>query len=457
MNDTALDVIVVGAGTAGATAAWHLARGGARVALIDHRRPDAAGARWINGVPPWMFDEAQVPAPQAPELRPTGGAFSICGLAGIERVRLSPNPVWAVDMRLLVRRLQGLAVGAGARLIAPARVVDVPLDPAGRPTGVTLHLDGEPLPLRARLIVDATGLAGAVRSRVPALLADCPPTPPEHVCSAAQAVHAVDDPDAARAAFAAWGLRPGDLRSTVGLDGGYSTANLGLSPDGDEVELLAGAIALPAHRSGPAILRDLAQAHPWIGERRFGGAGAIPLRRPYDRLGAPGVALLGNAACQVFSAHGSGIGIGMMAARLLAEAALAAADPGSEAAVWAYQASFQRRWGGLLASYDLFRRATQGLTGEETDQLMANGLMGPSSSRAALEQRLIAPHPGEVLRVLGGALRAPRLTGHVAAALARMPRALALYRRAPRRPDRAALVRWSGRVGALFDERPDLH
>lgn len=48
-SDT-FDIIVCGAGTAGAGAAYQLARVGKRVALLDRLPFAKAGARWINAV-----------------------------------------------------------------------------------------------------------------------------------------------------------------------------------------------------------------------------------------------------------------------------------------------------------------------------------------------------------------------------------------------------------------------
>ncbi len=69
------DVVVVGAGTAGAAAAYNLAAVGQRVALVDARPLASAGACWVNAVPDWQFDRANVPRPVAPEHR--GGAVPV--------------------------------------------------------------------------------------------------------------------------------------------------------------------------------------------------------------------------------------------------------------------------------------------------------------------------------------------------------------------------------------------
>jgi len=58
MDGDRFDVVIVGAGTAGASAAYQFARRGRRVALVDAKAFDASGARWVNGVAPWMFAPA---------------------------------------------------------------------------------------------------------------------------------------------------------------------------------------------------------------------------------------------------------------------------------------------------------------------------------------------------------------------------------------------------------------
>ncbi len=452
MRSLSFDVVVMGAGTAGAAAARCLAQGGRSVALLDARALDGAGARWVNGVPPWMFDAAGVPRPSPPERRGEG-AFVMRGAHGDRGLRLDPSPVWPVDMRHLVARLHADAEAAGATTIAPARLLEVRFD-HGRPRALHVQAAEGSLALEADLFIDASGMGGALRRRVPALARDCPPVPRAHVCSAAQMVCAVADPDAARAWLRAEGIDEGDTLCRAGVAGGYSISNL--TVEGDEVEILTGAIAVPALPSGPDLVERARARHAWIGARRFGGAGAIPLRRPYDRLAAPGVALLGNAACQVFSAHGSGIGVGLLAARMLADAVSGAADPGDGATLWRYQATFQRRVGALLAAYDLFRRASQALAGPDVQRLLEAGLLSEPSYRAGLEQRLPVPDARDLLQTLRGALRAPRLAARMAPTFARLGPAVALYRAYPDAPDARALARWSGRAARLFGERPDV-
>ena len=224
---------------------------------------------------------------------------------------------------------------------------------------------------------------------------------------------------------------------------------LNLHCDGDQVSLLTGSIPALGHPSGKAILDRFVAAQPWIGARLFGGARAIPLRRPFDRLASADgrIALLGDAAGQVFPAHGSGIGAGLVAARLLADAlADGRGAPG-------YALAWHRQFGGLLASYELFRRFSTTLSVEDLGRMMDLGLMDAALLRHGLAQTHAWLRPAAVPGKLAAAVRAPRLAVRLGAVVARMLAARALYARYP--ADAAQLPAWSRRVARVFDEPAD--
>jgi len=357
-----VDVAIVGAGTAGAAAARGFARGGARVVCVERRPLDQAGARWVNGITRSALVEAGVELPASASL---GGPHPIHMIAGRHRVTVAEHDLVDVDMRALVALLHDQARDAGAVLAGGVTV-------RGR-EGTTLHTDAGSI--RARWIIDASGLAGA-RLLGQAAVA------PRHLCAAAQAVHQVRDRDAARAYFAAAGVGPGEVAAHLGAARGYSLLNVRLHPGGDTVGILTGSIPALGFPSGKSLLDRFVREQPWIGRRLFGGAGPIPLRRPYDRLAGDGVALIGDAGCQVFPAHGSGIGAGMLAARLLVDTL------GAGGSLRDYQVAWHRRWGGLFAAYDAFRRWNQDLDGELVAAVMELGLFDEVMARAGLDQTL---------------------------------------------------------------------
>jgi flavin-dependent dehydrogenase len=433
------DVAIVGAGTAGAGVAWQCAKRGMRVICLDTRPLGEAGARWINGVPSWQLDDAGIPRPSGAELLADDPPLHLVAGWGPERVVLTGRGVVELDMRELVARLQSLASEAGATLRGGVRVLGLSGD----------RLETSEGPLRAEVTVDASGLAGTP-------LAPRPVIAREHLCAAAQAVHTITDHAAARDWFAQHEVPEGDALCFTGIAGGYSIINVRL--EGDTLGILTGSIPADGHPSGRALLDRFVAEHSWIGSPLFGGARAIPIRRPFDRLVHGRVALLGDAASQVFSAHGSGIGIGLLAGRVLAESLA------NENNLANYERRFLREHGGLLAGYDIFRRFSQRLAVDDLARLMRIGVLDARSALAGTSQRwpTLFDHPttlnaAALASKLEGFARAPAHTVALARVGARMAEVAALYRVYPGADAGWPAKVWSRAVARIVgDPEPDL-
>jgi len=283
----------------------------------------------------------------------------------------------------------------------------------------------------ARFVVDASGLAGVeALGKMHGSARD--------VCAAAQEVRAIRDPSAASEFFARHGADESDVIVFTGIAGGYSIVNV--RRQDDRVFVLTGSIPADGHPSGKALLDRFAAEQSWIGERVFGGARAIPLSYARPILVRGRIAALGDAASQVFSAHGSGTGAGLVAARMLADAVLAGD-------LLAYQHAWQRRWGLLFASHDLFRRLSQSLASDELETMIGEGILGAPAVEAALAQRF-PPLDGSMLRASRALLRRPALARKMAALAARIARLAAVYAGVPRDADRQ--LAWAARVHAAM-------
>ena len=406
------DLVVIGLGTAGAATAARAAARGLSVIGLDARPLDRAGARWVNGIPGWSFREAGFELPQGEELRGEKTPFHLVAGWGPHRLTLLDHDVLEVDMRLLVARLQGLARDAGAELLQ------------GKVRG--LHddiLETDLGPIQARWVVDASGMGGA------GLLQRPRATPPE-ICVAAQEVRRVRDRQAVAEYFAANDAREGETLCYSAVAGGYSIVSVHWK--GDEIALLTGSVPALGLPSGRQLLDRFASEHPWVGDVIFGGTRPIPLRLTHTRLGEGRVALVGDAACQVYAMHGSGIGAGMIAGRMVADVLADGGTPED------YNYRWQRTWGGLLAGACVFARYSAGLRSEHLVELMNSGLMAPAMSTAALDQRSLAPSVGNVLTLLRGVLTSPRLAVELAPMVARIGATYALYAMFPKDPAKIA-------------------
>lgn len=439
------DVVVVGAGTAGANVAGQLARRGLVVTIVERRSFDRAGPHWHNGVPPWQFDRARVARPEAPEKTADGGRLHLFAPDGTHAVSVD-NPVWPVDMALLGARLRRDARHAGTRVIDQAEAIDLEIvDGRCVAMSVTGSLEGEPLRrhhLAARLFVDASGRRGAIRRRVPDLAPWCPQVTGPELCSAGDHQLDVADQTGARRFLERHGAEPGDGVTVVGCDGGFSTRAIRVSADLTQVSVLVGCLADGHASSAPRMIADARAAEPWLGPSRVSGTGVIPLRRPYARFTAGGVALVGDAACQVFPGHGSGIGVGMIAGTMLAETVEGATDPGDPSVLWRYQERFWKDFGGLCASYDAVRRMSTALGSTGVTEMIHAGLLNPTLTRGGLDQREVSPAPSDLPAMVGALARRPGLAARVVPWLARSRAASLMARRYPSVADVDALRRW---------------
>lgn len=417
-----VDVAIIGAGSAGSAVALHCARRHLSVIGLDRRPLTRAGASWVNAVPAWTFDAAHLARPRQSELLGANHPMHLTAGWGPARLILKDHDVLDVDMRKLIARLQGEAKALGARFIGDTQVEG--FDGKALETSKGL--------IRARFFVDASGLGGANLLQVPKLAR-------EEICSAAQQVRRILDLDEARRFFAAQNVPFGHSLNFTGVAGGFSV--VALRAEEDRLHLLTGSIPALGFPSGRRLLSDFVAEHDWIGEKIFGGSSPIPLRRPIEKLASDHIALVGDAACQVFSAHGSGVGAGLVAARILAESLASGGGPQEYALRW------QRRFGGLFAAYDIFRRFSSTLTSTEIEQMMLSGLLHSETATCGLRQR--APFPASPASIRPSILlKSPGLLLPMGGVLTRMAQAALLYRRYPRDPARVSA--WASRVDALF-------
>ena len=369
------DVIVVGGGPAGSSAAWHLARAGARVTVLDRARfpRDKPCAEYLS--------------PEASRLLDAMGVLSACERAGASQLAgmaiRAPGGARAEgrfaaahgfrgyrDRGLALRRtvldaiLLNAARDAGAEVVEGEQVTDVLRAADGAIAGVrTLDGGGAARERRAALVIGADGLRSVVARRLG--LARFARTP-------------------RRLAFVThWrGVREmrGFGEMHVERDGYCGLASV---DDG----LTNVAIVAPVRAARGAKGRAAEFFDAWIAARphlapRFAGAvreGEVRVTGPFAqrarRPWAPGAALVGDAADFFDPFTGEGIYAALRGGELLAPFALeaigAASAAGARDALARYaharRASFGGKWtlehlvGLAVGSPALMNRAARAL------------------------------------------------------------------------------------------------
>jgi flavin-dependent dehydrogenase len=340
------EVVVVGAGPAGAALSWALARGGRDVVVLDRAtfpRPKAC-AEYISpeacrlleamGVLPAVL--AAGPAQLAGMLVRAPDGTQLVGEFGSARERVSRH---TMGIALRRERLDALLVQAaqraGATLCEGAHVRDVRRGADGRVTGVQL---GDGAEVRGRIVIGADGLNSVVARR---LALGVRARWPRRVAFVAHFADVLG--------MGVHGEMHVDCDGYVGLapvDAGLVNVALVLptvvarAHTGSAADLLSGWIAGRPHLASRFV----------VARRETEVRAAGPFGWRTRRAWAPGAALVGDAADFFDPFTGEGIYAALRGAELLApyvHAAAAAATQRSETeALTAYDRARRHEFGG---------------------------------------------------------------------------------------------------------------
>lgn len=296
-----VDVLVVGGGPSGATAADDLARAGVRVALLDRagRIKPCGGA-----IPPRLIADFDIPDAQivarigtARMISPTGRAVDIAIENGF---------VGMVDREHFDEFLRIRAVGHGARRLT-GTFLRIERDAQGTQVIWRDKASGEERATRTRLVIGADGARSAVaRAEVPG--GDTIPyVIAYHEIIAAPPANAAYDPTRCDVIYD--GRISPDFYGWVFPHGAQASVGMGTEKDGVDLKEATAALRAMSGLTGCDTIR------------REGAP--IPLK-PLDRWdNGRDVVLAGDAAGVVAPSSGEGIYYAMMGGRVAATAAQA--------------------------------------------------------------------------------------------------------------------------------------
>jgi len=351
MDSQAAQVIVVGGGPAGAATAFHLARAGIHVTILDraHFPRDKPCSEYMSPQASRILDEMgvleQIERSGAAHLAgmrvhaPNGTAFQ-GRFADVEGFRGYRDRGLALRRTILDRLLLDRARAVGAVVCEGVRVIDLRRDSNGRVTGVdAIDERGERRTLSASIVVGADGLRSVVARRL-----DLAAT------RLAQR----------RVAFVTHfaGIDMGDSGEMHVDHDGY----LGLADVGGGMTNVA--VVVPRARAREASGDPAGFVDAWIGRRRhvaprFAKAVRVtpvlatgPFASAARRAWAPGAALVGDAADFFDPFTGEGIYAALRGAELLVpriiDALSATAPADGDASLGAYDRArigeFRGKW-----------------------------------------------------------------------------------------------------------------
>jgi len=389
MKERNADVVIVGAGTSGTYLAWRLAEAGFDCLVLEREPLEELGTR----IGPFHMEEEAferfgIPLPEEDIL-----------LHRLETITMwSPDQSRSVTARLVtldmdkprfMRRLHSYAREAGAELLERVEFKGVVTE-RGFPTGIkATGAEGE-LEVRCRLIVDASGIGGAVRTGMPA-------TPWFES-------DPIADLDTLIVYMESWG----DLQGDVGADiNSYLHFQGWYAPSyGDE--LIVG-VGMPASLEGARNRQQaFAAILPFTGKAVSSTSGRVPYRRPPFSLVDNGLMVVGDAAFMNKPFNGEGVTSAFTACAIAAEVAAEALarDDLTREALWSYNARYFRDQGAKFAFLSAVMPAVVSLSPAEIDFLYTvPGIFTEEGTQALNLEYELKSDPVSSLQALPALLR----------------------------------------------------
>ncbi|UCD01685.1 MAG: geranylgeranyl reductase family protein [Promethearchaeota archaeon] len=359
------EVIVVGAGTGGTTAARFAAEKGLNVCLIDRKSRTKIGEKICgDAVGNDIFDFLSINHPKDEELS--------CYIKGAKLYSpnkkkcitlLDPKQAGYIVNRLeFGQRLLNEALDAGVIQFLDKTMALGLLYKNGTVNGLQVRFEnGEKVELNTKILIDASGFYSPLRKKIRSSLIEKDILKEDNILCYREIVkfspndQQVDDPEYISI-----------ILDQEKAPGGY----IWYFPK-NEFSLNIGIGAFMDYKGKVKDLYQKNVFQEFIKTSRFeilsSGGGVVPVRRPLWSCADNGIIFVGDAACQVNPLHGGGIDPSMRAGFHAANSAANAIqnDDFSINRLWDYNYNVMTSFGAEFASLDLLRIVLQSLSNDD--------------------------------------------------------------------------------------------
>ncbi len=383
MKDT-YDVIVVGGGPAGTTAAKYAAMGGADVIVLEKDREIGVPVRCGEAV-----DHEGIVEFIQPEKKFVAAEIRNFKLVAPDGTVVKPNIEgigYVLDRRVFDYELGRLAAEQGAEIVTKA-YVDGIIRTDGRVEGVSVQYKGEKIFLKSKIVIGADG----VESRVGRWAGMDTTVSMHDMESAAQITAAnVDVEDDTCLFYFGQKYAPGGYLWV--FPKGDRTANIGLAVAADQ--------SRPKHAL--KFLEEFMETNFPRASVLSKLAGGVPCAETLDEVTMPGLMLVGDAAHQVNPVSGGGIISGMIAGKMAGRIAADVVRSGDMSLLRNYDREWEQTLGTRHHRYYKIKKVIYKFKDTDLNSIAAAmaKLPEPQQTLGTLFKQAVIKHPALIVDVM---------------------------------------------------------
>ncbi len=433
-------IIIAGAGHGGLVAAYHLAKNGCDVTVIEKRKRADMGHDWHDWMVDNVFEKSDIPRPPE-EIIYRGEDQSFRNPSGSVNIDVElEDGAIVMDRKELINYLIAIAEEAGVKFEFDSEII-APHTEGKAVKGIIVRKPRSVKLIESDLLIDSAGMYSPVRSKLPA-------------------VFGIDNTIDRRSVFHVYRAYFENTDGTVnkppytinmfhmyrpGLDWTITTE--------DYVDVLLGKFSQSGELTQEEIdaaIASFREDYPFIGEKivRGGCKADIPISRMLALLVADGYAAIGDAAGMTMPLNGSGIVLSMEAGKILADTVLTADGDYSAGRLWNYEYEYYNQYGKDLVVIDIIKTVFTYVGGDVVDYIFEKGIMNKEMLGIA-NGNDVKLTPEYILNAIKSAPPLLKYVPAVAKCAKTVPLVSAVSAKMPKEYDEKKVARWIKAYKAL--------
>ncbi|MCX6814916.1 MAG: NAD(P)/FAD-dependent oxidoreductase [Candidatus Aenigmarchaeota archaeon] len=350
------DIVVIGAGPAGSSAAMATAKAGLKVLMVEKRAEIGSPKRCGEGLSKSALGRMGLELEESWVRRTILGASTYAPNGKKITVNYKGPEGWVIERKVFDKWLAKKAVEAGARVIAKTDAVSV-IKKDGKVSGVTLESNGKRWDVQAKVLIAADGVESKIAREA----------------GIDTTLRLVDVASGVQFEMAGVDIDPDRIELYFGNEiapAGYAW----IFPKGKNQANVGIGVRKPwAKKTAYEYLMDFVESRPGLKKGSIVeiNGGGVPVGALMKNMVADNFMVVGDAAHQVNPIHGGGIGESFVAGRIAAQVAVQAIRKGdcSKKSLSEYNKIWWKERGEKLQKLVRLREVTESLKDEELNWL----------------------------------------------------------------------------------------